>query len=102
LVLPAQGLSGYRPSPAGTGGGYSLVGSTLCSEIRPTDEEAHRDNPVGGYASAPGLSLARQRAGAGEFYRASGDSYTRTGSRGLPRRTEADAESSHTVWGHDP
>src|SRR6185295_4796816 len=38
---------------------------------------------------------------AGEFYRASGDSYSRTGSRGVARRTEAGAESYHTVWGRD-
>src|SRR4029079_4923830 len=99
--LPAQGLPGHRSSPAGTGGGYSLVGSTLCSEIRPTYEETHRDDSGGGYASAPSLSLAPQRAGAGELYSVSGDSYSRAGSRGVPRRTEADAESYHTVWDHD-
>ena len=40
-----------------------FLGPTLCSEIRPTDEEAHRDDPIGGYESPPSLSLARQRAG---------------------------------------
>src|SRR5262249_24529042 len=88
-VLSAQGFSNYRPSLARSPGRYPLVGSTLCSEVRPTDEEAHRDDPVGGHEGPPIVSLARQCTGAGKFHRASGDSYSGVGSVGVTCRIKA-------------
>ena len=90
------------PSLARAHGRHSLAGPTLCSKIRPTNEKTHRDDPVRSDASASGLSVARQRAGAREFRRASGDSHPRTRSVCVTCRITAEAESHNQLWDYDP